>query len=137
MDETTALRLIDALGNGVHPFTGEVFEAGHVCQHSDVIRALGLASRALEERRVRIQRQRNLPANVGKPWGREDTEQLVDAFHAGKSFAEIAQLLKRTSSGVQARLERLGLVVPVASRWSQQEPFPNGPQRAGNGGPSF
>ncbi len=135
MDEATALRLIDALGNGMHPFTGEMLDPQHVCQHPDIIRALGLSSRALEERRVRIQRLRNLPANVGKPWGREDTEHLVDAFHAGKSFVEIAQLLKRTPSGVQARLERIGLLAPAAHRWATQGAAPpfNDFRRAGNG----
>lgn len=132
MDEMTALRLTDALGSGIHPFTGEVLDADHLCQHPEIIRALALAGRALEERRVRVQRQRNLPANVGKPWGPAESEQLIAAFRTGQSFADIARQLKRTSSGVQARLERLGLVAPMAHRWLQQD-WSKDPRMAGSG----
>lgn len=118
MDEATALKLIEALAGGAQPFTGELLAADHLCQHPEIIRALCLAVRSLEERRVRSQRQRNLPSNVGKPWTQEESARLLDAFQAGKSFGEIAKELQRTSTGVQARLERMGLVAPMTHRWS-------------------
>lgn len=112
MDEMTALRLIDALSSGVHPLTGEILEEKHFCHDPRVVRALCLAARALEDRRHRVYRLRNLPNNTGKPWGKEETEILLAEFHAGKSQQEIAERLQRTPGSIQARLEKLGFLQP-------------------------
>lgn len=110
MDEITALRLIETLANGVHPATGEILPADNPCQQPDVLRALWLASRAIEERRLRALRQNALPANVGKPWSEEENNALIAEFKAGRAMAEMASLHQRTQAGIQARLEKLGLV---------------------------
>lgn len=117
MDEATALRFIDALSSGAHPLTGEMLEDDHLCHHPNVVRALCLAARALEERHHRVHRQRNLPANAGKPWDKRETELLLTEFQAGKTFAEIAERLQRTEGGIQARLEKLGLIQPQMLRY--------------------
>lgn len=113
MDEVTALKLIDTLASGVDPSTGELLAPGSPCQQPDVVRALCLAARALDERRQRSERQRGLPANVGKPWTSSEDEALVAEFHAGKKLGELAVLHQRTQAGIQARLEKLGLVEPA------------------------
>lgn len=113
MDEITALKLIDTLANGVNPASGEVLAADNPCQQPDVLRALWLASRALQEQRLRMLRQSNLPANVGKPWSDEENNALVAEFNAGRALADIASLHQRTQAGIQARLEKLGLVQPT------------------------
>jgi hypothetical protein len=110
MDEVTALRVIETLANGVHPATGEILPEDNPCQQPDVLRALWLASRALEERRLRALRQSALPANVGKPWSEEENNALIAEFKAGRAMAEMASLHQRTQAGIQARLEKLGLV---------------------------
>lgn len=128
MDEITALRLIETLANGVHPGTGEVLGADSPCQQPDILRALWLASRALEERRLRALRQNSLPANVGKPWSEEENHALVAEFHAGQDIAAIATLHQRTAAGIQARLEKLGLVGPAMNGGSRLgRPASNGP----------
>ena len=67
MDEATATKLIETLATGIDPLTGEAFDPDNPCQHPEVVRALCLAVRALDERRLRLERQKALPANVGKP----------------------------------------------------------------------
>lgn len=112
MDEVSALKIIDTLANGVNPGTGEVLGPDNPCQHPDVLRALWLASRALQEQRLKALRQSALPANVGKPWSEDENNALVAEFHAGRAMTEIATLHQRTPAGIQARLEKLGLLQP-------------------------
>lgn len=113
MDEITALKLIDALASGINPSTGELLDADNPCQLPDVVRALCLAARALDERRQRAERQRNLPANVGKSWSPTEDQTLIVEFNAGRKLGELALLHQRTQAGIQARLEKLGLVEPA------------------------
>jgi len=122
MDEAIATKLIETLATGVDPLTGEAFDPDNPCQHPEVVRALCLAVRALDERRQRLERQKALPANVGKPWSNEEDALLVEGFHAGKKLGELAIEHQRTSAGIQARLEKLGLVPPSnqATRWSSR-----------------
>jgi hypothetical protein len=113
MDEITALKLIDSLASGVNPSTGELLDADNPCQQPDVVRALCLAARALDERRQRAERQRTLPANVGKSWSPAEDQTLIVEFNAGRKLGELALLHQRTQAGIQARLEKLGLVEPT------------------------
>ena len=48
MDDIKALSIVSALANGVHLYTGEVFDMDSPYQSPDVIRALYIAMRALE-----------------------------------------------------------------------------------------
>ncbi len=112
MDEVTALRLIDTLANGVNPTSGEVLAADNPCQQPEVLRALWLASRALQEQRLRNLRQSSMPANVGKPWSEDENNALITEFHSGRALTDIASLHQRTQAGIQARLEKLGLLQP-------------------------
>jgi hypothetical protein len=116
MEELDATRLIEGLASGVDPLTGEVLDADNPCQHPDVVRALCLAARALDERRQRLERQKALPANVGKPWSNDEDALLTEAFHAGKKLGDLALEHQRTAAGIQARLEKLGLVEATAPR---------------------
>lgn len=113
MDEVTALKLIETLANGVHPVTGEILAPDSPIQNPDVLRALWLAARALEERRVRSVRLSSLPANVGKSWTEEENSALIAEFESGRAIPEIAALHQRTPAGILARLEKLGLAKPA------------------------
>jgi hypothetical protein len=115
MEAAEALGIIAALANGVHPRTGEVFPAGSPYQHPDVVRALFMATRALEGRSRQLERQRDLPGNVGKPWSAEEDERLLAAFDSGQARADIARAHDRTVGGIEARLEKLGRLAPGES----------------------
>lgn len=115
MEAQEALGIVAALANGVHPFSGEVFPDGSPYQHPDIVRALFVATRALEGRSRQQERQRELPSNVGKPWSAEEDERLLAAFDGGRPRAEIARLHDRTVGGIEARLEKLGRLAPGES----------------------
>jgi hypothetical protein len=48
--------------------------------------------------------------NQGRSWSNEHNEMLIDLFKKGVSCSEIAITLKRTETGIRARLKRLGLI---------------------------
>src|SRR5262245_14136784 len=48
MNTEQALRILNALANGIHPATGEKFGADSPYQHPDTVRALFEAMRAME-----------------------------------------------------------------------------------------
>lgn len=52
--------------------------------------------------------------NAGKPWRKDDDEELARLFAAGNTQADLALLFGRTQNGVRQRLERLGLIQPMA-----------------------
>ena len=120
MDETTALKLIDALAGGIDPTTGEMLGSDNPCQQPDVVRALCLAARALDERRQRGERQRALPANVGKQWSPDEDQTLIGEFRSGRKLGELALLHQRTQAGIQARLEKLGLIEPAPGEFDRR-----------------
>ena len=115
MEANEALGIVAALANGVHPFSGEVFPDGSPYQHPDVVRALFVATRALEGRTRQQERQRELPSNVGKPWSAAEDEKLLAAFDSGQPRADIARAHDRTVGGIEARLEKLGRLAPGES----------------------
>jgi hypothetical protein len=65
---------------------------------------------ALEERTARASRRAQLPKNAGRAWTTEEQERLVQAFHAGESWEEIAARHGRSLRGIESRLETLGLI---------------------------
>jgi len=112
MDETNAASILSTLAQGINPMTGEVFPTESPYQHADVVRALYLAVKRLEQPAPREDAKRRtgvgLPSNVGKPWTEEDDRRLLEAFDAGCKPSEIARDLGRTLAGVEARLEKHG-----------------------------
>ena len=130
MDDQHALRILNALANGTDPNTGEIYPPESPYQSPDVIRALFVATRAIDERGARnvspqnsasragaAQRQQQ-GGNIGKTWSADEDRQLLASFDAGKSLAELAQHHGRTQGGVRARLEKHGRLEPSpATRW--------------------
>jgi hypothetical protein len=54
--------------------------------------------------------KKNMPANAGKPWSKEDENLLVRLYRSGASKKDICNTLQRTVSGVAARLVHLGII---------------------------
>lgn len=117
MDDTEAHKIISALANGCDPTTGEKVESS-VLQQGDVIRALHIAIRALENNgSSKARRSRATPANAGKPWTEEEDRELLKKFDEGQSVAELAQAHDRTPAGIHARLERHGRLQGLGPQW--------------------
>ncbi|MEW6181869.1 MAG: hypothetical protein AB1500_01655 [Bacillota bacterium] len=109
-----ALLIIRALANGVDPTTGTEFPPDSPCHDPQVIRALYAAVSALEKENGRVDGQREVPKNVGKPWTPEEDGKLADLFDSGKSIKELADIHERTKGAIKSRLIKLGKVLTKA-----------------------
>jgi hypothetical protein len=56
------------------------------------------------------------PRRVYEPWDPEEDDQLREAFEAGSTAQELADLHQRSLGAIKSRLLHLGLVVPRAKR---------------------
>ena len=115
MEREQALKILNALANGVHPMTGEVFPSDSPYQHPDTVRALFEAVRVLGEPaapagRAAERRGADMPANTFLRWTPEEEERLAAEFDAGKTTAELARLHDRSRAAIEARLLKLGKI---------------------------
>ena len=106
MDIIRAKEIISTLAEGVDPTTGEVLPDNSVCNKGEVVRALYTVLNCLDEKKAR----KNMPANAGKPWAKEDEDLLVSLYHSGTSKKDICNTLQRSETGVAARLVHLGVI---------------------------
>jgi DNA-binding NarL/FixJ family response regulator len=110
MRDQQARHILQALVNGIDPFTERDLAAGTVLQHADVMRAMLAGCSALEERTARASRRSQQPRNIGKTWTPEEQERLVQAFKSGEDLEQIAARHGRTIRGIESRLEILGMI---------------------------
>ncbi len=115
MDREQALKILNALANGVHPATGEVFAADSAYQHPETVRALFEAVRAMEGSRpatagTTARKSAEVPANTFVRWSAEEEERLAAGFDAGRTSAELAKLHNRSRAAIEARLLKLGKI---------------------------
>jgi hypothetical protein len=121
MEREQALRILNALANGVHPATGEKFAADSPYQHPDTVRALFEAMRAVEGGGAEPRKpapvagastteRRPAPpqSGSGSRWSSEEEQRLASAFDAGRTVDELARAHGRSRAGIEARLVRLG-----------------------------
>ena len=116
MQASEAKMIIDTLASGVAPATGELLSDDSPVNQPQVIRALFMASQALQadpgvaiKERVRIH-EREM---AGKPWSEEEEKRSLEAFDAGKSPRELAVLHRRKVGGIESRLVRHGRLSKV------------------------
>jgi len=115
MEKEQALRILNALANGVHPATGEKFAADSPYQHPDSVRALFEAMRAVEGGAAPApapapeRKAPQLPqSGSGSRWSTEEEQRLATAFDAGRTVDELARAHSRSRAAIEARLVRLG-----------------------------
>ena len=106
MDIIRAKEIITALAEGVDPTTGEVLPGNSVCNKGEIVRAFYAVLNHLEEKKPK----KNMPANAGKSWTKEDEDLLINLYQAGATKRDICKTLQRTESGVAARLVHLGII---------------------------
>lgn len=130
MDQEKALRILKTLADGIDPGTGEALPAASAYQHPDAVRALFVAIRALEAPQApEAAAKRGTPAarpgagNSGKPWSKEEDEQLLAAFDGGQPVEAIAQVHERSKVAIEARLAKFGrMPMPAGIRGSTASP---------------
>ncbi len=118
MDAVRAKKVLEALANGVHPMTGEVFPVNSPYNHPEVIRALFFAVRNIpiskpkkapeDRRRENIQNGR--PANSGLPWDDESRQYVASAYRSGVTVGVMASKLLRSTGSIVAELQRQELI---------------------------
>ena len=108
MEQTQALEIIRSLAKGVDPATGEAFPADSAYLQPEVIRALQLATDALQRAAKAERKNQQLPPGTGKPWTPEEDQALVAAFESGSTTKQLATAHERTNGAIQSRLMKLG-----------------------------
>ena len=108
MERQHALKILNALANGVHSVTGEVFAADSLYQHPDTVRALFEGVRALDSDIAKPREEK--AAGTFVRWTPEEEERLAATFDAGKTTAELAKLHHRSKAAIEARLLKLGKI---------------------------
>jgi hypothetical protein len=106
MDINRAKEIISTLAEGVDPTTGEILPDNSVCNKGEIVRAFYAILNHLDEKKPK----KNLPANAGKPWPKEDEELLITLYRSGTCKRDICKTLQRTESGIAARLVHLGVI---------------------------
>ncbi len=113
MDENVVhLAILEALADGVDPFTGEDLPEGDLIQDPRVREAMTAGMKAVEKEVTRLERRKKLPGKTGQPWTAEEDARLVAEFDAGRDIAELAVEHGRTSGAITSRLTKLGKMMP-------------------------
>ena len=110
MSPIEAKHIISSLANGIDPETGEVLPEHSAINSPQVIRALFIASKALDSAAKGEERKKNLPDNAGLPWSDEEDQGLLAEFDACTPLKEIALRHGRSQGAVSSRLVRLGRI---------------------------
>ena len=89
MSPLEARKIIDALANGIDPETGEILPEQSTFNNPQVIRALFVAAKALDNAERRAERDNSLPGNAGRPWSDLEDQQLLALFDAKDTGGDV------------------------------------------------
>ena len=102
--------IIQHLSDGINPFTGEVFDSNHICQNTDIARALMASVKVLEKEIAKSKRKKDQPSNAGKGWSKEEDIELITKFEEGVSLKELATNFERSTGSIRSRLLNHGVI---------------------------
>ena len=108
MDIERAKELLKSLAEGIDPLTGEVLPKDHVCNQSEMIRALYFVLGELDGAKTKPAKAQ--PENAGKPWTPDDDAHLCQMFDDGATRRGMREYFKRSGGAIEARLVRLGKI---------------------------
>jgi hypothetical protein len=122
MDLVHALEIVEALAGGRHPVTGLPLGDDHVCQHPQVLRAMGAVVGQLQSAQLRDRPIATSADKAGSPWTAAEEAELLREFAAGGRIRQLAKKHGRTDLSIRGRLYRLGkLPAWSASRQRAEE----------------
>ncbi len=110
MDVEEALKVVEALAEGVNPETGELLPSESCFNSPRVIRAMYAAKEALSGSIRIAERISKRPAKAGRSWSEAEDQQLANSFDAGSSVDQLAEDHGRTKGAIAARLVRIGKI---------------------------
>ena len=108
METKEAFELVRSLAGGINPISGEVFPKDSPYQDAQIVRALFLATNALQKRIDWERKKKILPERAGESWSEKEKQNLLQGFDQGKSLEELAKLHRRTVVAIRARLVMMG-----------------------------
>lgn len=106
MEPDRAIEIVQALADGVDPFTGERFLSDSPYQQADTVRALHMALEGL----TKLRRSTARKTGPGRAWTEDEEKELLRAFDDKLDVEEIAAKHERTKGAIWARLEKLGRI---------------------------
>jgi len=130
MELDRAKEIIQALADGVDPYTGERFPDDGPYQRADTVRALYTILEAAESGKKPKKPVDPTKPRAGGKWTPEEEQRLRDTFHARKPIPEIARDHGRTTGAITARLLKLGLIEDTPSNRAGQGNRPSPPEAA-------
>ena len=110
MDQQQALDIVRSLANGLDPDSGNAFPQDSAFQRPSVIRALCVASDALEKIERYDRRRATMLKKSGSPWTEDEDRKLLAAFDSGRALHELADTHTRTMAAIRARLFKYGRI---------------------------
>lgn len=111
MEVGWAKEIIISLGNGVDPYTGEIFPEDSAYQNVETTRALYLALKSLDMYERRKQRENNRPPNAGNPWSSDEDSDLINGFSKGEKIKDLSLKHSRTEGAIRSRLIKHGKLI--------------------------
>ena len=96
MEPDRAIEIVQALADGVDPYSGDRFPSGSPYQQADTVRALHLALEGLTKLR--------------RAWTEDEEREFLREFDDKLDVEEIAAKHERTKGAIWARLEKLGRI---------------------------
>ena len=117
------IKVLEALANGVDPFTGEVLDNQSPYNQPEVIRSLfailnelknptkkaKLPKKTTEEKQA-DNVENGLPKNAGLPWAVNEKEKLVEKYKSEVSIVELSEIHGRTKGAITSELKKQGLI---------------------------
>ena len=119
MSPLDAKKIVESLADGIDPETGEVLPGESPFNNPQVIRALFVASKALDKLAKRERRAHGLPHNAGKAWSDTEDKELLAAFDSGVSVKALSAKHARTEGAIASRLVRLGRIKERANAYGR------------------
>lgn len=110
MDINEALKIVEALADGLDPGSGEALPNESCLNDPQVVRALHAAREALRNSIKAANRKSDLPTNAGNSWSKSEEEQLAKSFDNGITVEQLAIDHRRTKGAIAARLVRVGKI---------------------------
>ena len=110
MNTAEAMKIIQTLAFGVHPYTHETLPQESPYRDIKTVFALNAAIEALKIVKRIETRRSNAPQNSRKAWLPKEERKLVKVFESGATAKKIAEQLQRSEGGIRARLVKLGLI---------------------------
>ncbi|QHS51347.1 hypothetical protein [Edaphobacter sp. 12200R-103] len=108
VDRKEAYRIVSLLAHGMDPDQPNKALPADILHRPNVIRALFLAAEALQKYKNTTEAREG---RVGKPWSREEDDELKDEIHRQVDLQVIASNHQRSSGAIIARMVHLDLFV--------------------------